>query len=259
MEKKNVIYWVGVKNNLYSEKYGNFEYFEYSKSTWQYWCKKNNVEFIEYDTTSYDTNDHKVTWTRWFELELMLKDIDWDKVAVIDASYMIKWNAPNFFDMCSNKLNVFQSLENLRWIQSGIDGYRSMFNDMEFDIKRYIDCGFQIFSKSHLPFLSDLKKYYFDNYDMICQLEKDVKKGTDQPVYNYMLQQNNIDFEFSLDPSFNINHMTRFGWLGHNWQLNDKTPYFIKYGNIWKFSGFDRKMRNQLMSQTWDMIKENYI
>ena len=136
----NVVFWVGVKSNnpTVCDKHGNFEYFEYSKSTWQYWCKKNNVEFIEYDTTSYDTNDHKVTWTRWFELESILKDIDWNKVAVIDASYMIKWDAPNFFDMCSNKLNVFQSLENIRWIQSGIDGYRSMFNDMEFDIKRYM-------------------------------------------------------------------------------------------------------------------------
>ena len=38
-----------------------------------------------------------------------------------------------------------------------------------------------------------------------------------------------------------------------------QTPYFIKYGNVWKFSGFDRKMRNNLMSQTWNAIKEMYV
>lgn len=257
----NVVFWVGVKNNnsIISSKHGNFEYFKYSKSTWQYWCEKNNIVFVEYDTTAYDTNKHKITWTRWFELDSLLKGINWTKVAVIDASYMIKWNAPNFFEKCSDNLCVFRSLENLRWIQTGIDGYKPMFEDVEFDIRRYIDCGFQIFSKSHLAFLSNLEKYYFDNYETICQLETNINKGTDQPVYNYLLQQHNIDFEFLLDPSFNINHMTRFGWLGYNWQLNDKTPYFIKYGNVWKFSGFDRKLRNDMMQQTWNMIKDQYI
>ena len=48
MEKKNVIYWVGVKNNLYSEKYGNFEYFEYSKRTWKHFCDRYNCEFVEF-------------------------------------------------------------------------------------------------------------------------------------------------------------------------------------------------------------------
>jgi hypothetical protein len=54
-------------------------------------------------------------------------------------------------------------------------------------------------------------------------------------------------------------HMNRFGWFGHNWQLKeDTTNYFLKYGNIWVFSGFDRAQRNSLMSQTWNLIKHNY-
>ena len=37
---KNVLFWVGVKSKdpLTLEKHGNFEYFEYSKKTWEYWC-----------------------------------------------------------------------------------------------------------------------------------------------------------------------------------------------------------------------------
>ena len=98
-----------------------------------------------------------------------------------------------------------------------------------------------------------------DNYEKICILESSVSRGTDQPIYNYMLQKLNIDFRFELPNSFNINHMNRFNWLSHNWQLKeDQTPYFIKYGNLWKFSGFDRKQRGPLMQQTWDIIKTNY-
>jgi hypothetical protein len=257
----NVVYWVGVKssNENTMDKHSGFDYFEYSKRTWEYWCKKNGVEFYEYDSTEWDTTKHKVTWTRWFDLESKLSHLDWDKVAVVDASYMIRWDSPNFFDMTFDGLSVFKSLENVRWVAGGIDGYKELFPSVNFDLKKYIDCGFQIFTKSHINFLNKLKDFYLANYEKICILESSVSRGTDQPVYNYMLQKLDIDFRFELPNSFNINHMNRFNWLSHNWQLKeDQTPYFIKYGNLWKFSGFDRKQRAPLMKQTWDIVKGMY-
>ncbi len=259
---KNVVYWVGVKSNnpLLLEKHGNFDYFEYSKNTWKYWCNKNNVLFFEYKTPSIeDTGTHKVTWQRWFDLKDQLKDIKWNKVAVVDASYMIKWNTPNFFELTSNILSTFKSLENINWVDEGIRGYKELFPKVDFDLKRYIDCGFQIFTKTHLSFLSTLKDFYFNNNDLILKLQSNVGRGTDQPVYNYLLQKENIDFNFELPPSYNLNHMNRFGWFSHNWQLKeDKSPFFIKYGYLWKYSGFDRKERTPLMKQTWDLVKHNY-
>ena len=44
--KKNVVFWVGVKNKKYSEKYGGWEWMDYSRITWEYWCKKNDVIFF---------------------------------------------------------------------------------------------------------------------------------------------------------------------------------------------------------------------
>lgn len=262
MAKTNIVFWIGVKSTdpLTSNKHGNFEYFEYSKKTWKYWCEKNDVLFIEYNKPSLsDHNKHKITWQRWFDLENYLKDIDWNKVAVVDASYMIKWDAPDFFDITSNSLSVFRALENVRWMDQGIRGYQELFPDVEFDLKRYIDCGFQIFTKKHISFLNKLKKFYTDNETRILKLQSTVKRGTDQPIYNYLLQQEDIDFKFELPNSFNLNHMTRFNWLSNNWQLkDDATPFFIKYGHLWKYSGFDRKQRNPLMKQTWDYIKGYY-
>ncbi len=258
----NVVFWVGVKSQdpLLLEKHGNFDYFEYSKLTWKYWCEKNNIVFYEYNTPSLeDTGTHKVTWQRWFDLENQLSEFNWDKVAVVDASYMIKWDSPNFFNLTTNKLSVFQALENVNWIDESIKGYQELFPQVNFDLKRYIDCGFQIFTKNHLEFLSYLKNYYNKNLNKILELQKTVSKGTDQPVYNYLLQQNQVDFGFELPNSYNLNHMNRFNWFKHNWQLNeDTTPYFIKYGYLWKYSGFDRRQRTPLMKQTWDLIKNNY-
>lgn len=260
--KQNIVFWVGVvsaDSNLL-EKHGNFNYFEYSKKTWQYWCSKHNVLFYEYTTPSIaDTGTHRVTWQRWFDLPTQLNSYNWNKVAVVDASYMIKWDTPNFFEMTSDKLNVFQALENVRWMDEGIRGYQHLFPDVKFDLKRYMDCGFQIFTQEHLTFLEKLKQFYLDNTEEILKLHNKVGRGTDQPVYNYLLQSHKIDFKFELPNSFNLNHMNRFNWFAHNWQLEeDRTPYFVKYGNLWKYSGFDRKQRNSLMEQTWNLVKQNY-
>jgi hypothetical protein len=144
-------------------------------------------------------------------------------------------------------------------MDEGIKGYQELFPNTDFDLKKYMDCGFQIFTKKHLPFLTKLKEFYFNNNDKVLELQSKIGRGTDQPVYNYLLQKENIDFKFELPNSYNINHMLRFNWLQHNWQLKeDPTPFFIKHGYLWKYSGFDRKQRNPLMKQTWDLIKENY-
>ena len=47
--------------------------------------------------------------------------------------------------------------------------------------------------------------------------------------------------------------------FNHNWQLNeDKTPFFIKYGYNWIFNGIPKDQRNNVMRQTWDLVKHNY-
>lgn len=263
--KKNVVFWIGVKSNdiLLNQKHGNFEYLEYSKLTWTYWCKKNDVIFYEYNTTEYsDTSYHKVTWQRWFDIFNQLENakIDYNKILLTDGSIMIKWNAPNIFDLTNDsQLHAFRSLENLNWIDEGIRGYQFLFPSINFDLKKYVSCGFQIFSESHKSFLHELKKFYFDNLDSIQNLQLTVGRGTDQPIYNYLLQKNNITVNQNLPASYWLMHMNRFNWFSYNWQLKeDLTPYFIKYGYVWVFSGFDRTQRNNLMHQTWNIIKHNY-
>ena len=120
----NVVFWIGVKSNdpLLRQKHGNFEYLEYSKRTWIYWCKKNNITFFEYHTPELaDTGYHKVTWQRWFDVffQLDAANINYDKVLMTDGSIMIKWDAPNIFDLTVNsQLYAFKSLENVRWISA---------------------------------------------------------------------------------------------------------------------------------------------
>jgi hypothetical protein len=263
--KKNILFWIGVRSNdeLLQQKHGGFKYLDISKQSWQYWCNKNDIIFYEYHTSSEsDTRAHRATWTRWFDVFPLIDElnIEFDKIAVVDGSTIIKWDALNFFDTCTANLTAFRSLENVGWIYEGVRGYKHMFNDFDFDLAKYIDCGFQVFTKKHRQFLEDLKKFYYINYDKIMELQSTVKKGTDQPVYNYLLQVMNVPVDMNIHPSYNLNHLHRFDWFHYNWQLNeDNTPFFIKYGNIWKYSGFpNRGDRFNLMSQTWEIVKHNY-
>ncbi len=261
---KNVLFWVGIKseNPHLREKHGDFKYLDISKPCWEWWCKKNDVIFFPYEkTTESDTNAHKATWQRWFDVFKQVEEagIDYNKIAVIDGSTLIRWDTPNFFDLCTEQVTAFRSLENLRWITESVDGYNEFFNNFNFDLKKYKSCGFQIFDKRHKKFLENLREFYHTNYDSIMDLQNNkVKKGTDQPVYNYMLQIENVKVG-TLPPPFMLTHLNRFDWFGHNWQLKTNGSFFIKYGYIWFYSGFpQRGLRYDMMKQTWDAIKENY-
>ena len=191
--KKNVLFWCGVKSEdpHLRKKHGNFEYLDISKKCWQYWCEKNDVIFFEYHTaTESDTAAHKVTWQRWFDVFPLIEDakIDYKKIAVIDGSTLIRHDTPNFFEIAqSGKLTAFRSLENLRWISDSIDGYNNFFNKFDFDMSKYISCGFQIFDETHKSFLNLLKKFYYDNYDEIMYHQNQTvkKEQTNQYITIY--------------------------------------------------------------------------
>ncbi len=268
--KKNVLFWVGVNSphEYHQEKHGGFKYFEFSRNTWEWWCKKHDVLFFPYtyDMVSLkDTRKYAATWQRWFDVfPLMEKyNIPYNKIAVIDASTMVRWDCPNFFNEVSDDgLTVFRSLENLRWVSEGVKGYNDLFNNFSFDLKKYFSCGFQIFNGDHKEFLFKLKEFFFKNELDILELQnKYVKRGTDQPVYNYLTQVENVKINLdSISQKYFLNHLYRFDWAGHNWQLNSNTPHFLNHGWIYFFSGFpNRGDRENMMKQLWEATKLKYV
>ena len=48
MDKKNVVWWPALVNENHIDKYGGFEYFKYSRKSWEYWCKKNDCIFVPF-------------------------------------------------------------------------------------------------------------------------------------------------------------------------------------------------------------------
>ena len=260
--KKNVVWWVGVKNDLYLEKYGGWEWMDISKKTWQYWCKKNNVEFVAFEeSVEKNLADFRINWQKAIFVfdELEKRDIDYDQICLIDCTHMIKWDAPNFFELTNNQFCALRDMDNLKWIHDSVKGYESFF-DYKLDIKKYVNSSPMSFNESHKEVFKSFKQLYYDNIDTFIELQdKIVKKGTEQTPLNYWLQINNVDINLSLPLPFKLTHMNRKELFSHNWQINqDNTPFFIKYGYNWIFTGFAKDQRSNLMKQTWDMVKHHY-
>lgn len=266
---KNYVYWIGVlpTDDRVTKKfrYGDFSWMEYSKKTWEYWCKENDVNFVHYDNPSRDDLiKYKVNWQRWLDVYDYIPD-DYESILLVDASIMVKWDAPSYFDIYNDILRdhicAMRANENWRWTHTSAMGYADLFPEVEFVHKDYFCSGMVLFTREHEEMIKEFGQFYLDNHEEILSKEDEtVKHGRDQPVLNYIVQKNNVPIHhWTIDRA--VNHLYRRQILNGNWQMKqDMTPFFIKYFHAWQFSGFpDRgETRTQLMSQTWDLIKDKY-
>ena len=66
--------------------------------------------------------------------------------------------------------------------------------------------------------------------------------GTDQPVLNFMVQSENVDYK-QLGYEWNMQDLKRF-------ELLDEELTFTKVGWIYHFNGIDDNIRNYIMEKT---------
>ena len=262
---KNVVWWPAIKNNDPDavEKYGGFDYFEYSRQTWKYWCKQNDVLFVEFtQPVEPDLYKYRVNWQKALFVfdELERRNIEYDQIALIDSTAMIKWNAPNFFKLTDRKFTAFPDRDNMNWTYQSVQGYKNIFDFKEFDQSKYFNSGFMIFNQDHKHLFTSLKDFYKKNIDEFINLQdKVVRKGNDQTPINYWMQMHNVDINLTLPIAFNLTHLHRKEMFQFNWQLNEnKTLHFIKHGYVWRFNGLPKDQRTNIMKQTWDLVKHHY-
>jgi hypothetical protein len=260
--KKNVVFWVGVKNEKYSEKYGGWDWMDISRKTWEYWCKKHDVIFFPFEKPiNDDLTDYRINWQKSIYCFDLLDEagIDYDQIFLADATCMVKWDTPNVFELTDHKFTAWRETDNLNWVYDSIKGYEDFFS-YELNKYDYFSSGVIIFNKTHRDIFLEFKDLYLNNVDKFVELQdKIVRKGTEQTPLNYWIQKNNVELNLDLPFSYKLTHIHRKDMFRHSWQLNeDMTPFFVKYGHIWVFNGIPKNQRTEVMSQTWDMVKDNY-
>ena len=262
MSKNIIVIPMIIPKDKKLDKFGGWRWMEYSKKAWQFWCDKNGYELVIYNEPSIeDTMKYRITVQRWFDIFDFLdrRNIKYDQIAMVDACSIPKWNCPDFFKLTDNKFTVGLENDNLRWIYESVQGYNNIFNNYELDISKYFCTQFVIFNKSHKELFKKFEKFYKENVEEFVELQtKKVKRGTCQTPLNYITQMNEVDINYLPKP-FRLSHLYRKEMLGHNWQLNeDMTPFFVTYGYVWVFSGFDKRQRNDLMRDAWELVKDRY-
>ena len=262
MSKNIVVIPMIIPKDKKLDKFGGWEWMTYSKKAWQFWCDKNGYELVIYDEPSIeDTMKYRITVQRWFDIFDFLdkKGIDYNQIAMVDACSFPKWNCPDFFNLTDNKLTVGLENDNMRWIYENVVGYKDIFDGYELDISKYFCTQFVIFNKSHREILKKFETFYKKNIDEFVELQtKKVIRGTCQTPLNYLVQMNNIDLTYLPKP-YRLSHLYRKGMLVHNWQLEeDKTPFFVKYGHDWVFTGISKDQRSEVMNYAWELVKDNY-
>jgi hypothetical protein len=225
-------------------------YKEFCLHTWNYWCKKNNVELLILDQPIDDTSTMKPTWQRWYVLDILdSNSIEYDQVALVDVDTMIKWNAPNFFELTDNKLSVCIDNDNVGWIKQSIDGYQKYFKDVQFEWTDYFNCGMIVLHKTHKALCKEITDFWYANQSDLDHMQRTLRKGTDQTPVNYIVRQQSVNINY-LPKVWNLTHLSRKEIL-HDFM-------FIDCGFIWHFNGFEKELRYNIMQHTWDKIKHNY-
>jgi len=260
---KNVIFWVGVKNQTYSEKYGGWEWMDISRKTWEYWCEKHDVIFFPFEKPlDEDLVKYRINWQKSIYCFDLLDEagIDYDQIFLVDASCMAKWDMPNVFELTDHKFTAWRETDNLNWVYDSVRGYEDFFS-YKLDIQKYFSSGVIIFNKSHRDIFLEFKDLYLNNVDEFVELQdKIVHKGTEQTPLNYWLQKNEVEMNLDLPFTYKLTHIHRKEMFGNNWQLKeDDTPYFIKYGKNWVFNGINKDQRTNTMKQVWNLVKHNYV
>ena len=247
---KNLIYMVAVDHHTSNTK--NSEYSNYSINTWKWWCNKNDVDFML--ITEHDKRFGRPVWNKELVYE---KAVGYDKIGIVDSDTMIKWDTPNIFnkfekdEFCGVVDNI-----NFRWLYDSINVYNKFFPDISMDLNSYFNAGVLFFGNKYLSIFENVLNFYLDNQEELDNWK--LGGGKEQTILNYHLVKHKVKKK-ELTPNWNLLGMHVKQFFSHNWQLNeDKTPFFIKYGNIWHFTGFSISDRISLMNQTWDMIKNNY-
>ena len=205
--------------------------YEWSVKSWKNWCEKNGVELFVMDTPIYPIEEMKLTWQRYFVLDLLQENgVDYNQICMVDADTIIHPDTPNFFNLTDGKYCGVVNLVN-EWILKSIEIYSKFgFDGKIIPFWEYINCGFQIFNESHRDFLETVRKFYFDNQKQLTNIQNEYGAGSDQTPINFLLKNEGIEVKL-LSNKFNMQDMVRYEALSED-MLHTKMGWIYHF-NTW--------------------------
>jgi hypothetical protein len=244
--KKNIVFFTAM-----DQAPDNMEYKKWCFESWKYWCNKHDAEIFVLDTPLYNKDLMKPTWQRWYVFEILeANNINYNQVALVDVDTMIHPEAPNFFDETNGEYAGVNDDLMVEWVHNSIVGYIDMFPDTKFDWTTYMNNGFIVMSPKHKKLCKSITDFYYANEDELRNRQHHtLKKGSDQTPVNYLVRREGYPITH-LSKKWNFTHMHIRGVL--------QDFLFLDCAWLYHYNGFDKKMRNGLMRDTWLEMQKRY-
>ena len=238
---KNVVFIVNLPE---SKKQGRNKPYQYSIDSWRRWCSKNNHELFVLEERIYPEDYMNANWHKLFVFQLLdANEIDYDQILIVDADTMINLDAPNVFDLSDHKFCAVHNYGSYDWVCRSIENYKKhLFPDINVPLFEYFNSGVIICNKTHKDFYEKIISFYIENQSMIISMQSQYNVGTDQPVLNFFVQKESIDYK-QLPYEWNMQDMKRF-------EILDEELTFTKIGWLYHFNSMPDDLRNYIMSKT---------
>ena len=239
--------------------------FQYGIDTWKQWTKKNNVELFILTERIHDELDMNANWHKTYVFDLLESNkIDYDQILIADADTAIHPNAPNVFELTNRKFCVVQNNGSHDWVDRSISTYqKEFFTDINLPLSEYFNSGIIILNKDHKSLYKKALEFYKENQERLIHLQNTVQVGTDQPVLNFLVKQENIDVKF-LTFEWNCQSMKTFQFLlpFTTIELKNKNLGINKHHAekmwIFHFNGMSDLERDKYMRTLYQYYEQKY-
>lgn len=255
-------------------------YLPYARATWEYWCKRNDVELIVRDTAVPEFSHLPPVIQRWALPEMLMRQRNGDAiVAMLDADTMIRWDTdPAFFDFPVDQLAAVKTGDP-GWIKASLRAYSPLFGREQLPLAHYFNSGLVVVSRSQAPTLRAFAEYYASRHDEFRHVACAGPYGVDQTALNLYLFQQGVRV-FELPSLYNqlirsvLSEPRLIYRLVEAWCLTGNTVSdlgvmakrlppevfdFVQLSGIWHFTfPFDYTARTAFMAETWSRIRQYY-
>jgi len=264
---RNLIYIVALNNR--PAKINNSDYSKYSIFSWTKYCEKYGIELFVLNDENLPqfVESHQISSQKfpiWFKEYVYKFAQGYDKIGIVDSDTIVKWNAPNIFNQIDpDKFYGVNDLCDLNWLRESIYHRQHFFPNTKIDYFKYINAGVLFFGRKNLEVFEKLLTLYLNNQSEIDGIKTG---GKEQTLLNFVLQSSNVDIEL-LSPEWNLLSIHKKNMFTNNWQLfpnqfvfdDERTwSHFMKYANVWHFTGFPIEDRVRVMQDVWNLIKTKY-
>jgi len=228
--------------------------YNYGLASWKKWCDKNNCDLFVLDQLLMPVEEMKITWQRYYVFDLLeANGIEYDQILMVDADSFIHPECPNFFELTERKFTGVHADGSYDWVLRSIENYsKHLFNGKMFNFWEYYMGGFQIFNETHKPYFKAILDFYLLHKESIQQLQQ-YHVGTDQPVVNFLLRENNVELKL-LPWEFSMADMARK-------EVLDENMTFTKVGWVYQYNAIPNNKDNYLthywMKKTYEYFYGN--